>query len=102
MSDATSNANSTVATINLVFKLAELGAKFLESRQKRLDVTRADAIDTVDEALREFEELDIPKAYEPPDDRVIDVTPRFTKHELEEGEDVIASGEIDEVEGKPV
>lgn len=62
-----SEINSTVATINLVFKLAELGAKYLENRQqRRLDVASADAIDTVEEALREFEALEIPEAYEPP------------------------------------
>lgn len=63
-----SEINSTVATINLVFKLAELGAKYLENRQqRRLNVASADAIDTVEEALREFEALEIPEAYEVPD-----------------------------------
>lgn len=94
-----SDANSTIATINLVFKLAELGAKYLENRQqRRIDLSKPEnVVDTVEEALRAFEALDIPEPFEPPADQ-----PSFTPHELEEGEDMIANGQGEEVEGEPV
>lgn len=85
-----------IKTIQLVSKFTELGVRYFERRYKRkVDLADAGVIDSVDEALREFEKLDIPEAYEVPDEQ-----PMFTKHELEEGEDVIAAD--DEPEGNPV
>lgn len=84
--------------IDSAFKLTLLGLKYLESRQRRrVHLAEVGLVDTVDEALREFEGLDIPEPYSVPD-----AEPMFTKHELEEGEDGFAPLDDDEPQGNPI
>jgi DNA polymerase III epsilon subunit-like protein len=65
-----SDLKFTPDTVKLVFHLAQLGVAYLEKRkQKKLeDLTLGEVIDTVDEAIREFEELEIPEAFSVPSD----------------------------------
>lgn len=71
-----------VNTIQLISKFTELGIKYLESRQKRkVDLAEAGVVDSVDEALREFEELDVPKAYAIPDDEPLLIPPKSDNEE---------------------